>query len=158
MPLAVIVKPLCCRTGLEWKAVNSLALSQFLPYHASQRLQKNIADNGNDYSNFTKTVKQIIFKEVFSSPYFFHIPFIFPLLKLVLWWMNRCTQSTDPYLISLLDLILSHLETEFGCSSTLAPVMHVTGHTKSYFVSVMDCWTGDQLISIQQSAEKCASF
>lgn len=67
--------------------------------------------------------------------------------------MNRCTQSTDPYLISLPDLILSHLETELGCSSTLAAVMHVTGHTKSYFVTVMDCWIGDQLIPIQRRAE-----
>lgn len=27
----------------------------------------------------------------------------------MLWWMNRCTQSTDPYLISLLDLIFISL-------------------------------------------------
>lgn len=77
LSLGVIVKALCCRMGLEWKAVNSLALSQFLPYHASQCLQKNIVDNGNDYSNFTKTVKQIVLKEGFSSPFFFSIYHLF---------------------------------------------------------------------------------
>lgn len=55
-------------------------------------------------------------------------------------------------------------ETEFGCCSTLAAVTHVAGHPKSHFVTVMDCWMGDQLIPIQQKSwgifilwEKCPS-
>lgn len=54
LTFAAVVKALYCKMGPERMAVNSLALTQLLPYHASQHLQNNIIDNDNNYSMFSQ--------------------------------------------------------------------------------------------------------
>lgn len=116
-------------------------------------IRKNVTVNDNVLTTFLKHkqhLRSIIPPHTHFS--FFLITFIFSL------YSNRCSDEwMDVHRALILILLVSWIwfylsQTEFGCCSTLAAVTHVAGHTKSHFVTIMDCWMGDQLIPIQQKS------